>query len=204
MFKTFILGRKSSNKRRPLERRYTYDQEEKWQGYIAKTIIGIGVSLSIWGIILTEDMFIPASVLWLAMLVGTAIASIIIFLAWRKNNWGIGKGWFVVIILFYGILAGAPVPFWGINAINYYVKGDEIVEKVMLDITDTGRHSRRHSSKCGSIYVVVKLKGIKHDISFSCEYEHTIAQYKKVNLTLTKGGLGYYMIVDKSLVGIEE
>ncbi len=162
--------------------------------------------LGIWGTVIHDEMLIPDKTIWLTVLAGSLIATTIFFLALENyfDRWKTRRIWSIVYVLFFGTVVGGQIAFFAINVTNYYVKGDEVMEKVTLDIIDTGRNSRRRSSKCSSTFVLVKLKQVEYKVSFSCEYEHTIAQYKKVDLTLTKGGLGYYMIVDKSLVGIEE
>lgn len=200
------MGRKSSNKRRARETGTPGEEEDKRQGYVVVGLIAIATTLGIWGTIINDEMLIPGKTIWLTALAGALIATPIFYLIWRSflGRWELGRVWVVAITLFYGIIIGGPIAYFSINAINYYIKGDGITETVTLDVIDTGRSSKRRSKECSHINVEVKLKDIQYTIPFSCEYEYTISDYKKVDLTLTKGGLGYYMIVDKSLVGIEE
>lgn len=83
-------------------------------------------------------------------------------------------------------------------ASNYYFR-DKIFVKAQLDIVRTGNRSKRKSA-CRRPYAEVFFNGIEKQVLFPCDFERTIANYSKVNLDLSEGLLGFYVIEKRELV----
>lgn len=160
---------------------------------IGVLILICSIAFFIWSTLLIEDTFIPARILLLVFFAGGFVGTVILALFWKKEQYG---EWFIVL-LFYGFLVGATPPFFAIAAINYYGKSTA-TEQVTVDIRETG-HRTRKKNGCGAPYAVVAFDNVSNKVYFDCAYKETIAQYKQVTLTLAKGGLGYFVIIDKQL-----
>lgn len=187
------MGKKSNRKKhRQFHPETLYAVREGRQALAGMLILVCGIAFFIWGGFLIEDTFISFRILLLAAIAGGFIGTVILALLWKKERYG----WFIVL-LFYGCLAGATPPFFAIAAINYYGKST-VTEQVTVDIRETGHRTRRKNG-CGAPYAVVAFDNVSNKVYFDCAYKETIAQYKQVTLTLAKGGLGYYVIVDKQL-----
>lgn len=187
------MGKKSNRKKhRQFHPEAGYAIREGRHALTGILILVCGIAFFIWGGFLIEDTFIPIRVLLLAAIIGGFIGTVILALLWKKEQYG----WFIVL-LFYGCLAGAPPPFFAIAAINYYGKSTA-TEQVTADIKETGHRTRRKNG-CGAPYAIVEFDNVRNKIYFDCAYKETIAQYKQVTLILSKGALGYYVIVDQRL-----
>jgi hypothetical protein len=171
--------------------------KEKQTAIIGCIIVGIGSVLFFWGILLNMEMFVPTRIWLLSVIIGGLVGTILLSRIWKKENYG---HW--TVLLFFGIMAGASVPFFSIAAINYYGKSD-ITEKRTLKIMETG-NSTKSKSKCATPYAVVKIDEIKGELYFPCDYEHIMNWYKHVDVTLSKGYLGYYVVIDSQLIGSSE
>ncbi|NII26771.1 hypothetical protein HB364_16905 [Pseudoflavitalea sp. X16] len=186
------MRKKSSRKRHRLVHPETFRPTEGRQALTGVLILFCSVAVFIWSIFLLEDTFIPTRVLLLTVIAGGFAGIVILALIWKKEQYG-----WLIVLLFYGFLGGATPPFFAIAAINYYGKSSQ-TEQVTAEIIETG-HRMKRGSGCGAPYAVVEFDNVSNKVYFDCAYKATIAQYKQVTMTLAKGGLGYYVIVDKQL-----
>ncbi|WP_276500803.1 hypothetical protein [Terrimonas pollutisoli] len=185
------MGKKSRRKREEriaLEANKSSDKKQKLTAYL---LIIIDTILLVWGLILLEKIFIHSKILSLSIIGGGVLGVIVIYLIWN------GKGHGLFVTCFYGVLSGVSVLIFFITAINYYFKSD-LVEKVTLEIIETGNYAKRKSN-CRKPYVLLEFKGITKEVAFPCEYEKSISGYKTVSLTLATGFLGFYVITNKEL-----
>lgn len=160
-------------------------------------VVGVllfGVFLFMWGLWLADDTFIPDSILWLTAIAGAFISVAIFAWVWRRFRQEWGLGWYISLTLFFGIMAGVPVPFFAVNALNYYFKSEE-EKQVIPTLLKKDYANKKH--KCRYPYVIVSLNDIPNRINFPCGTE--IPDEYKVALTVSNGLLGYYVITDKRL-----
>lgn|GEM_PF-1228170 len=167
--------------------------------------MGFALMLAIWGILINDEMFIPDKTIWVAILVAALITNAILFFVWwdflYERGWGMVRD--VVVILFFGTMTGGAFAFFAINATNYYLKSDT-TQKEIVTIQKTGyaHTGRRASRQCRYPYAEIAFDNIPLRINFDCDAY--IADHKQMELILSKGGLGYYVIEEKSLVEIGE
>ncbi len=192
------MGKKSKRKRQGPARNqsFTSNEDDKYQTNLAYGILIAGILLFIWGVKLAEDTFIPNRILWLTALAGASIAVTIIAWLWRRFRHEWGLSWYISLTLFLGIMAGVPVPFFAVNAINYYFKSED--EKQVIPTLLKKEYVNKRKRKCRYPYVVVSLNDIPTRINFPCGTE--ILDEYKVALTVSEGALGYYVITDKRLI----
>jgi hypothetical protein len=167
------------------------NEEKKWK-IITLAIIFLFSGIFIWSFILLDKTFFKTSVVLVPSLIGGAIGTILFSTLWSKNNFPF---W---VLLFFGVFTGTSVPTFLIASSNYYFK-DDIVIHESLDIIRTGNYSKRKSA-CKKPYAVVFYRGIEKEILFTCDFEKTISNYKKVSLELSKGFLGFYVIRNSELI----
>lgn len=101
-------------------------------------------------------------------------------------------------IYFLGLVAGAAASFFILTAGNYFFSSQKTENKILV-IEKTGNQFKR-KRHCRTPYAVVNFDGERKKLKFSCEYEQTIGQYKKIDLTLSKGFFNYYVILERRLI----
>ena len=79
-------------------------------------------------------------------------------------------------------------------ATNYYFRKDTQLEIIKTKISRTG-HLAKGNYGCANSYADIIVKDCDKELIFPCGFE--IAEYKFVNLTITKGILGFDIIMGK-------
>ncbi|HTE25818.1 hypothetical protein [Flavitalea sp.] len=186
------MGRKSRNKKFTREKRINRPKvSEKWQ-IICLSIILVAGTLLIWSFLLVDLTFVKASIVIVPSLVFGLLIAICISRFWSRQRVGGG------VLISFGILAGGAVMSFFLSATNYYFRENKIILK-QLDIQSTGNRTRRKSA-CKTPYVVVNFGELSKEIPFPCRFEKSISLYTKLDVSLSKGFFGYYVIEEKVLV----
>lgn len=185
------MGRKSNRKKGRLELRNAIEKEQRRQKIILYLILFPGGVLFIWGIFLFDKTFIDTQTQVYITLIGATIGTLVLYLFWRRKNYGL------LLTLFFGFFLGGPIPFCLIATTNYYLRNEK-KQNLQLSIIQTGNHSSRKSN-CRRPYAIVEFQNIKKEIPFDCEYETSISNFKSVTLTTSKGFWGYMVYTDKKL-----
>jgi hypothetical protein len=81
---------------------------------------------------------------------------------------------------------------------NYLYKAKADI-KYQAHIIETGNRSQGKSS-CKTPYVIVTFEEMEKEIVFPCDYEATISQFNKVELVVSRGLWGFYIIKEKRLL----
>lgn len=81
---------------------------------------------------------------------------------------------------------------------NYLYK-DKADIKYQADIIKTGNRSPIKRS-CKTPYAVITFEEMEKEIRFPCDYEATISQFNKVELVVSRGLWGFYIIKEKRLL----
>lgn len=186
------LGRKSRNKR--TARILTAEQAKQNRKFkiITLSIVLPAAALTFWSSILSRQTFMRDELILVPSLIVGVIAAVVLQFLWRNHTFPL---W---VILFFGLFSGGSATAFLISATNYYFR-DHSEASVQLDILGTGNYSKRRRS-CKTPFIEVVYDDIRKELPFPCEFEKTIAQYKKVNLRVSKGLFGFYVIEDKVLV----
>jgi hypothetical protein len=123
---------------------------------------------------------------------GGTIATIIINYLWRREKFPIWSN------LTYGMLSGGALTAFCLLAPNYYFTIEQGL-KHRTEILESGKRSTRRSS-CKTPYAVVAFEEIEKEITFPCKYESSIGNYRKVELVVSRGLWGFYIINEKRLI----
>ena len=182
------LGRKSNRKKAAHALQSAREAKLNQPGQIAPMSIIAGLAFLYWGIHLFEKTFISVQTQFLIFLFG-AIVGLIVFGRYFKLE--------ITATLCYGLLVGAPIPYGFLATTNYYLR-DYKTEQVQLDILESGYRSKGKSN-CKAPYVQVEFDNINKEINFGCGYKGSVAKYKRITFTVSKGLWGYTVYTNKSL-----
>lgn len=83
-------------------------------------------------------------------------------------------------------------------ATNYHLARLDTARKNFV-IYKTGVLGKGGSSGCYQPYAVIEKDGVTKEIIFQCNLPKDIATYKSIDLTISKGALGFDVIKDKQL-----
>lgn len=180
------MGKRSRLKKHYRIQRSAWEKEEKREALRAMAIILVSSAILIWSFRLFNKTFMPVSTgIFSAMLVSIPVF-ILLYYTWRHKHG-------VCVLIFYAILCGSAISNIMLQGINFYFKSDKETRTTVAIISTDNRKGRY--GRCATPYATVELNGVEKELAFPCEYEKTITGYKKVNLVLKKGALGYDVIV---------
>jgi hypothetical protein len=182
------LGRKSNRKKAAQALQPAKEAKLNRLGQIAHLSLISGLAFLFWGIHLFEKTFISLQTQYFILLFG-AIVGFVVF--GRHLKYGL------TVTLCYGIFVGAPIPYGILATTNYYFR-DNKTEKVQLDILESGYRSKGKSN-CKAPYVQVEFDNINKEIDFGCGFEVSIAKYKSLTFTVSKGLWGYTVYTNRFL-----
>jgi hypothetical protein len=181
------LGRKSNRKKAAQALQPAINAKLNRLGKIAPLSIISGLAFLFWGIHLFEKTFISLQTQIFILLFGATVG-IIVFGRYVKYG---------LTVFCYGIFVGAPVPYGILATTNYYFR-DTKTEMVQLDILKSGYRSKGKSN-CKAPYAQVEFDNINKEIDFGCGAEVSIAKYKSLTFTVSKGLWGYTVYTNRSL-----
>ncbi|MEO6522316.1 MAG: hypothetical protein ABIN91_11600 [Mucilaginibacter sp.] len=121
---------------------------------------------------------------WKLLIAGNIIPGFVLALILEKNY----KEWFWATLCFGGLFTGT---FILANNIT-----NAPVEVMKMDIIHAGipGYSKR------SPYVTVNCVGMRKDIKLSYDLKDIVSKAHCIKLTMQKGNLGYYIVIDQQLV----
>jgi hypothetical protein len=143
-------------------------------------------------ILFSVNTVLAYSVIWTFAFIGGAIGTSILSYLWRKEKFPFWS------TLSYGMISGGALMVFCLLAPNYLFRQKQD-SKYQANILQTGNRSGRKSS-CKTPYAIVQIADVEKEIAFPCEYEQNIGQFKKVELDVSKGLWGFYIIKDKRLI----
>jgi hypothetical protein len=187
------LGRKS-RKKQIARTTITADrakENRRWK-IIGNSIMLPSGALAIWSFVLLDQTFVKTTLILIPSLIAGLIATAILYYLWRNHKVPL---W---VLLLFGMLSGGSATSFLLSATNYYLR-DHSTTRVQLDIIDAGNRSGRKSA-CKTPFAVVVYDDIVKELPFPCDYERVISLFTKVNLKISKGLLGFYVIEQKKLL----
>jgi hypothetical protein len=121
---------------------------------------------------------------WKLLVAGNIIPGFVVALILEKNH----KEWLWATLCFGGLFTGTFVLANNMTSAP--------VEVMKMDIIHAGvpTYSRR------SPYVTVNCVGIRKDIKLSYDVKDIIFKAHYIKLTMQKGNLGYYIVIDEKLM----
>lgn len=186
------MGKKSRLKRLNRENLIPKNNNHKKQVIAGQVILYTGFGLYFWALILTSDAIISVKQVILTVLAGTFIGSIFFYAVRKRYKLP------VYFILFLGLVFGGSIPYFTLAATNHYFKSSS-AQTIILPVLKTGNHSKRKSA-CKTPYAVIVYDEIEKEMKFPCEFEKSISNYKKVEISVSTGFWGIPIIIDKKLI----
>lgn len=104
----------------------------------------------------------------------------------------------IVSLTFCIVSIGGTLTFLFLAANYYPVKSKPV--KQIFPIVKTGTLGRTISSGCAEPFATVEKNGLLKEIVFTCDLPDNISSYKRVDLAICKGALGFDIIRNKQLI----
>lgn len=103
-----------------------------------------------------------------------------------------------IMLLIYACVVFGGTTICSFLAINYYFTQNQSYTEAHA-IVKSGYLAKGRRGNCNAPYVVIEKNGLEKDIVFDCGLSKEIAEYKRVELEVGKGFLGYAVIKNKQL-----
>jgi hypothetical protein len=173
------------------ENQLNKNHSSKTGDIILTVLFFISMGLTIWGINIYRLTIIDAKYLLVPTIFGVIVALTI--LAVLKSRYS--RFWTLLI----KAAIGSGIFYFGFLFLN-----QRLADKHMLTegfkIVEKGSFPQVKKSRCSKPYAVIDFYKTKKQLVFYCDYAEIIKHSTKVNLTYSKGGLGFIIIKSKELV----
>jgi hypothetical protein len=164
----------------------------KSEDFIFNLLLVVSMGLSIWGIVIYRMTIIPLKYLFAVMALGAVIAYPLIKFK-LKPSYENSR------IFLTSVAIGAGLFYFSFLYLNSRFLDKEKLTKD-FNIVETGTLAKGRKGVCRQPYAIVDFYGIKKELIFYCEYEHTISTFSKVKLEFSKGLFGFNFIHTKTLI----
>ena len=163
----------------------------KLSNIIEVVILFMGFILTIFAINIFRLTFIPLK----TSLGIYFIAGIVGYFVYRKKFYGIYKSkalnFVTSIICLVGSFGGMFIFLF--LALNFYL-ADKETNKENFVVVKTGSLAKGGKGNCNKPYVIIERSNLEKQLIFKCNLSKKISAIKSIDLTLSKGKLGYYII----------
>lgn len=150
------------------------------------------VGLTIWGINIYRLTIIEIKYLFATVTFGIIIVFAIL-------TWLVKSSYSIIWTFLIKAGIGGGLFYFGLLFINQQFADKELLTDHFL-IVKKGTLGRGKSSICFQPYVNIDFYGTEKQLIFYCDYADTVRHSTKVNLTYSKGALGFYIIKSKNLM----
>lgn len=158
---------------------------------ILTVLFFVSISLTIWGINIYRLTIIDIKYLFATIAFGIIIAFAIL-------TWLIKSSYSTIWTFFIKAGIGGGLFYFGLLFINQQFADKELLTDQFL-IVKKGTLGRGKSSSCFQPYVNIDFYGTEKQLVFYCDYADAVKHSTKVNLTYSKGALGFNIIKSKQL-----
>ena len=159
---------------------------------ILNILFFISIGLMIWGLLVYRQTIIESSFLIVTISIGIIIGFSVLPYFIRSS---FSKFWLFIYTAF---ISGGFF-YFAILFTNHQF-ADKGIKKEQFLILVKGTLARGAKGNCNKPYVTIDFYGIKKQLIFYCQYAETVNHSKKINLTYSKGALGFYIIKSKQLI----
>ncbi len=151
----------------------------------------ISLGLLIWGISIYRNTVVETKYLIATVILGIFIGEITFSFLIKRGPWSV---WIFLI----KALPSSIICCFLLLLINQELVNNEL-EKGQFFITAKGTFSRSKRGSCRQPFVHIDFYGVNKQLVFYCQDAEAVQRSSKVNLTYSRGALGFYIIQSKQL-----
>lgn len=150
------------------------------------------ICLLIWGITIYRNTIIEAKYLIITVICGIVIGEILFSLFIKSCLYPI------LSFLFKALISGG-ISYFSLLFFNREFAYSEQGSEIFL-IIEKGTFPRSKGSHCQQPFIYIDFYGTRKQLVFYCHNIDSIKRSSKVNISYSRGGLGFYIIRSKQLV----
>lgn len=185
------MKQKTNKKFNPIFSKGRTKETKSWDT-IVKILCFVFLILITIGILIYRKTLIEPYILWRLSFIGAAIGVIVCFILFSDYQ-QLFSG-----LLFSGVIGAGLLYFTPLILNRVFVS--EKINTETFEIIRTGNMGSGRSGRCKSPYAEIYFGPLKKELVFSCSFEDTIGNYKKVRLEYSDGLFGFPVIRRQILI----